>query len=699
MRLFIAILSLLFIIRPAFSQVQTKAITLKRFIEQTHISPRPVNDEFSLSVFEKMLDDLDPFRIYFDEARIRQLEKFKATIDNELNGSPGNFCKELSSLYHDALIEGETHAAALLDKPFNYEAPGTFQYGTSIPYAKDAAAAKQRWQQYLQWRMLSRLYEQWEYTAEDSADGGIPAVNSDWFKEMEARTRKLFQQRVKDRLKERTAGGLSKTEEWVNNQFLHAIAQCFDPHTDYFDSGNKKEFSESLSSDVLEFGFSMGANEEGEIVIGELKPGSAAWNSGNIYADDKIVQVKTRQGKVVNAKDAGYNEVSKVLDEADNEEIELTLKSADGNIRKVKLAKQEAKNEENLVRGYLLSGEKKIGYIALPSFYTTWNDHSGSGCANDLSKEIIKLKREKIEGLVLDLRYNGGGSLQEAVEIAGIFIEAGPMLMIKDAAGNRATLKDPSRGSIYDGPLLVLINGQSASASELVAATLQDYKRAVIMGGNSFGKATMQVMLPLDTTIIRNKAIDESKYNPSKEYGDYVKVTTGKLYRISGASNQGAGVRPDAWLPDAFSAFSIAEKNLDYSLVQDTITKTLAYTTLPNLYPVEKIPAVESEILQTPYFSSLKKWISDAAERSKNKKFPLNWPAYAAFEKAAAPPPGIETGKEAFAKNLKVENTSYTNRLMELENEYIKESNLWVLEDLLDDPYIRAAYFLISSIF
>jgi carboxyl-terminal processing protease len=684
---------------PVLAQVPSKAITLKRFIEKVHYAPRQVNDEFSLAVFTKMLEETDPFHIYFDETQLASLSKYRTLIDDELNGKTGNFCRDFAAVYHNALINGETIAKDLLVQPFKYDEKQFFTFGKQTSFAKDAAGLKQRWQQYLQWRMLTRIYEQWEFLTYDSTTAALPSVKSEWFSEKEVSARRQLAQRVSDRLKDHTGSGPKATEEMVNNLFLHVIAQCFDPHTDYFDSENKKEFTESLSSDVLEFGFTMESTDDGEIVITDLKPGSAAWNSGNIYADDKIVQIKTKQGKVVNPKEAGYNAVSKVLDEAGSEEIELTLRSADGNTRQVKLAKQEVQNEENLVRGYLLNGQKKIGYIALPSFYTSWDEQSGSGCANDLSKEIIKLKREKIEGLVLDLRYNGGGSIQEAIEIAGIFIEAGPMLLIRDAAGNRATLKDPSRGSIYDGPLMVLINGQSASASELVAATLQDYKRAVIMGGTSFGKATMQVILPLDTAIISNRTIDENKYDPKKAYTDYVKVTTGKLYRVNGSTNQQNGVLPDVQIPDAFSAFSITERNLDYALESDTITKTLSYTPINNLYPIEKISSIKNEILNTPYFSALNRWLVNSTEQEKAYKIPLSWEAFAAYEKSDIPPTAGAMEKETYAGNLKVENTSYTNRLLELENEYVRESNKWVLEDLLEDPYIRAAYFMITSIF
>ncbi len=402
--------------------------------------------------------------------------------------------------------------------------------------------------------------------------------------------------------------------------------------------------------------------------------------------------------QVTHVKEQGYEAVSKILDEAGQEEIELTLKSADGSTRQVKLQKQEAQNEENIVRGYLLKGSKKIGYISLPSFYTSWDDQSGSGCANDLSKEIIKLKREKIEGLILDLRYNGGGSVQEAVEIAGIFIEAGPMSIIRYTSGERATMKDPSRGSIYDGPLMVLINGQSASASELVAATLQDYKRAIIMGSPSFGKATMQVMLPLDTTIITNRDIDGKKYNPAKKYDDYVKVTMGKIYRVSGETNQLQGVTPDVQLPDAFASMSYTERSLDYALPADTIAQSVPYLPLTMVYANEKLMALQKEVLQDTYFSGLEKWVTDMKIQVAERKIPLQWEAYAAYEKSSTPSfdEGINPGK--INDSLQIDNTSYTRRLLELDNAYQKEINQWLLDDLATDPYIRSAFFVLSRI-
>jgi carboxyl-terminal processing protease len=182
-------------------------------------------------------------------------------------------------------------------------------------------------------------------------------------------------------------------------------------------------------------------------------------------------------------------------------------------------------------------------------------------------------------------------------------------------------------------------------------------------------------------------------------YTDYVKVTTGKLYRVNGSTNQQNGVRPDAVVPDAFSALSITERSLDHSLESDTISKTLNYTPLNNLYPLEKIATPQQEIWKTPYFSAMARWVERTAEKAKNSQVPLGWEAFAAYEKSDLPPDPGEMESETLTGALKVENTSYTTRLMDLENEYVKESNQWVLQDLLDDPYIRAAYFMITQIF
>lgn len=681
------------------SQVQQKAIVLKRFLEKSHFAPRPVNDSFSAAVYQKMLDQLDYYKIYFTEEQIISLEKYRFSIDDELNGKQGDFCKALATAYHAAQEKGEQTGKALLQMPFSFTVNQSFQYGKEITYAKDDAALKKRWQQYLGWRILNGLMSQWETLKEDSVDAPLPETTGSWFKQEEASVRKQILKRVDQRLSQHAKGGLPETEALIEQMYLGAIANCFDPHSDYFDSKAKEDFSTSLSTEILQYGFSFDETDEGSFVISALAPGGAAWNSGNMYAGDKILQVKTKSGKVLKAEETNYIELSGLFREQGKEEIEFTLRSADGNTRQVKLQKQAVQNEENIVRGYVLEGEKKFGYIALPSFYTSWGDQTGSGCANDLSKEIIKLKREKIEGLILDLRYNGGGSVHEAIEIAGIFIEAGPMGIIKETGTKSSTLKDPSRGSIYDGPLMVLINGQSASASELVAATLQDYQRAIIVGSPSFGKATMQVMLPLDTTLFGKDGLLPEKMGMQKNYRDYAKVTVGKLYRINGSTNQLYGVLPDIELPDAFESLSYTERSLPFALLADTTTQKVEYRPVANPVKKENLAALHKEVMEIPYFAALKQWVAEMKNRVDKNIVPLEWKRYVAYEQTSTPPGLKNIEDNVKGKQFTINNSSFTKRLLELENTYQQEMNAILLESIGNDPYIDVAYKVLSKTF
>src|SRR6185503_19716744 len=264
---------------------------------------------------------------------------------------------------------------------------------------------------------------------------------------------------------------------------------------------------------------------------------------------------------------------SSLLDASNNDLLELTVKKANGQVRSVQLRKEKMDGaDEDIVKSFLLNGVKKIGYVSLPGFYTEWENEGGSSCANDVAKEIVKLKKENIHGLILDLRFNGGGSLAEALDLAGIFIEEGPLSLIKEKNGKIITLKDPNRGTIYDGPLLVLVNGQSASASEVVAASLQDYNRALIAGSATFGKATAQQVFPLQsgTSVV------------TKENG-YAKITLEKLYRVTGKATQRNGVIPDIPIPDIFDKLTYREKDMPFSLVDDTVKRNAYYKPLAQL--------------------------------------------------------------------------------------------------------------------
>ncbi len=268
----------------------------------------------------------------------------------------------------------------------------------------------------------------------------------------------------------------------------------------------KKGFETELSGFEYSTGMGLGQNEDGNYEVDRLEPGGNAWRSGELHKGDVVLSIKKGTGTAKELSEMDEDEVDALLSGNSDEKVELTVKTAAGVTKKITLTKEKVTNDEGIVKSYVISGKQKIGYIKLPDFYSreshdiqTEDDVIFDGCANDVSKEIVKLTRDTITGLILDLRYNGGGSMWEAMQLAGIFIDYGPVGSVKDKEGKVRFLKDPNRGTAYDGPLLVLINGASASASELTSAMLQDYKRALIVGSTTYGKGTAQYMLPLDT--------------------------------------------------------------------------------------------------------------------------------------------------------------------------------------------------------
>lgn len=307
----------------------------------------------------------------------------------------------------------------------------------------------------------------------------------------------------------------------------------------------------------MQFGFSLNNDEVGTS-ISRLLPGSPAYKSGQLNKGDKIEALQWEGKEVINVSDASSNEISSILSAGINEKLTITVKKADGSVRQVTLQKEKAvDDDDDKVKSFILKGDKTIGFISFPAFYTDWEDkrNNANGCANDIAKEILKLKKEGIQGLIIDLRFNGGGSVQEAIDLSGLFIDAGPVGQIKTKEEKVITLKDVNRGTVFDGPLLLMVNTYSASASEMVAGTLQDYNRAVILGTPTYGKATAQQVFALDTTI----NIEDN--NEQVKADNYIKITDSKLFRINGTTAQEIGVIPDIDVSPFFAKPTEREAN------------------------------------------------------------------------------------------------------------------------------------------
>ncbi len=367
------------------------------------------------------------------------------------------------------------------------------------------------------------------------------------------------------------------TDKFLAGCLLKAIAISQDPHTAFFEPEEMQDFSTQLSSDGKSFGIFIEEDESGNMQIGGLLPGGAAWKMNNVNVGDRIISVSSGNVKLSNFHCMSAGELEEKINYSNSDLLDLFLEKSGGIRLHVMLRKELARVDENIINsGILSNGSDKIGYISLPAFYSSSSFYVDKGCANDLGKEMMKLNKDKISTLILDLRNNGGGDLDEASDIAGLFIDVGPIGMMTDNTHKPVIIKELNKGVIYSGPLIIMINGFSASASEVIAAVLQDYKRALIVGTTSFGKSTAQQIIPIQIEAPGSKPIG------------YVKETIAMLHRITGDTHQGVGVVPDIQLADHLSFIHITESTEPYVLKGAHIDKELLYKKFPEL-PVEQL--------------------------------------------------------------------------------------------------------------
>ena len=673
------------VLRAQLPALQQKAIVLKRMIELKHYSPKPVDDSFSRAVFRSVIEEADPRRIYFTAAEFKQLQVFSSSLDDELQGRSWGFFDQFSAVYKNALMRADTLAGKTLQKPFDFSVNETIisSKEDNFNFSADNTALVARWSRRLKLQVMARIYDA------ATLDSAKKISFKDALVSMEAATREKVKLAEKKSIK-KILDFPGSYDVFVAEMYLNAIASCFDPHTNYFSPQEKEDFQAQLSTEAFSFGIELDENEKGQVVIEVLIPGGPAWKSGELHDGDELLSLQWEGKEAVDMSGASLEEVYEVLDQSSHDRMVFKFRKADGAIVIVLLRKEKIENEENIVKGFMLKGEKKIGYILLPGFYTEWGNESGSGCANDVAKAIIRLKKENINGLILDVRFNGGGSLGEALEMAGIFIDEGPLSSEKIKDGKQITLKDPNRGTIYDGPMTLMINGQSASASELLAAMLQDYNRAVIVGSDSYGKATAQRTFSLDT--ISNLA------EPA-ENKEMVKITIAKLYRLTGGSAQFNGVSPDVILPDAFDALEFREKFSKYALTPDTAKRNSYYKPLPSLPASELAKKSASRIIASDEFGEIKKFIEEGKKvyAVKTRTIPLKWDSFEKWMKENEMDEGILNKEEAPSKKFTVENHAGDKELFRY-NAYAKEVNEVWLKNISGDIYIEEAFLVLLDL-
>jgi carboxyl-terminal processing protease len=668
--------------------LQQKAVIIKTLMERKHYSPRPLDDSFSVAVFRSLLNTADPRWLLFTAADYQQLLPFSTSIDDEIQGKSWGFCDLFGELYKNALARADSVINKLLQKPFDYSVADTiksFRRKTgSFNFPADLAALTNKWSRYLKYVILDNVYD---------------ALNDDSVKKNTLKEGLIkLEPGIRENVKKTELKALKRISEnpagysaLVNELYLNAIAGCFDPHSSYFSPQGKEEFQAELSTQAYFFGITFNENEKGKVVIDKLSPGGAAWKPGEVNQGDELISLQWEGKEVQDMTGASMEDVYEVLDQSIHDKLFFRFKKTDGTMSSVTLRKEKEENDENIVKSFVLQGGKKIGYILLPGFYTEWENETGSSCANDVAKEIIKLKKENIDGLILDVRYNGGGSVGEALEMIGIFIDEGPLAAEKEKSGKLITLKDPNRGTIYDGPLVLMVNGQSASASEMLAASLQDYNRAVIVGSNTYGKATGQAMFPMDT--ITSKGVT------GITKGDVVKITVGKLYRVTGKTAQLHGVTPDVPIPDAFDALETGERFEAFALAGDTAKRNNYYKPLPYLPVSELARRSAARIIANPYFQMIQKIVDEQQKilQAPSRIIPLKAELFEKWEQQQELNLGAMKGEGKPGGMYTVENHELDKQLM-VNNPYAKEVNRTWLDNLAEDIYLQEAFLILADL-
>lgn len=566
-------------------------------LEQGHVSPKKLDDNFSQQVFTGFLKELDPDKSIFLKADIDSLSVYSKNIDDEIKGAEIKSFFAIQDKYILRQNEVIGFYKSLLDKPFDFTKPGSLVTDIDkLDYPANAAERKDRWYKRIKYMVLDKyvlsLNEREKNKGKEKFE-----VKSDATLEKEARESIGKQlDRVFTTKKTR------ETNDENFSTFVNVITSTMDPHTTYFPPVDLRSFNESMKGSFFGIGAVL-KEEDGKIKIGPMQTGMPAQKSGEVQEGDEIMKVAQGEEEPVDVTGYGVQDAVKIIrGEKKGSEVRLTLRKIDGSIKVVSLIRDKINLDETFVKSVVIEGENKIGYIYLPEFYANFEDPNGARCAEDMAREVEKLKAENVDGIVLDLRGNGGGSLYDVVQIVGLFIKDGPVTQVKGRADKPNVLPDKDKTIQYDGPLTVLVDETSASASEIFAAAIQDYGRGIIIGSTStYGKGTVQRNIPL------NPENESSLFGKSdtEDLGT-VKLTLQKFYRINGGATQLKGVVPDVVLPDRLEFIKFREKDNPNALKWDEIAKVPYTPWVSNFSMNAVISDANKSVSENPVFQKIK---------------------------------------------------------------------------------------------
>jgi carboxyl-terminal processing protease len=579
------------------------------YLTQGHYKPKDINDELSKKVFYKYFEELDAEKNIFLQQDIESLKKFEKSIDDEIKGAPVEFFLAAGKIFNQRAEEASQIYKDILSKPFDFTATESVVTDSKkLSFSNSEAQRKEQWRKRLKYLTLERYVELLDIREKNKGKEGF-VVKTDAELEKEARDKVS---KIMDRTFERYRFKFNDDDKF--SIFVNTITTMMDPYTEFFPPVEKRYFDEQLSGRFSGIGASL-AYEEGNIKINSLVTGSPAQRSGQIEVGDVIMKVA--QGSEPPVELTGYivEDAVKLIRGKKGTEVRLSLKKKDGTIKTVALVRDEIIQDETYVRSAVINeGGAKIGYIYLPEFYADFERPNGARSGMDVAREVVKLKQEKVDGIVIDLRNNGGGSLFDVIQIAGLFIDEGPIVQVRDRDGAPQVMRDKDGSVLYDGPLTVMVNEFSASASEIFAAAIQDYGRGIVIGSTStYGKGTVQRNIGLDP--------EANPFSSNSDLGS-LKLTLQKFYRINGGSTQQKGVIPDVVIPDFYEYLKFREKDNPDAMPWDEISKATYRKWQPG-YDLQQVKNLANSRVTSDSIFQLIRQKTDILAKQNDKEYPL----------------------------------------------------------------------------
>lgn len=648
-------------------------------IEQGHFDPIAIDDAFSVELFSDFIEVMDPVKRYFYESDYKDFEKYKLTIDDQLKVTDITFFNVVHERFMKRIEESKSIYKDILSKPFDYSIDENFDtdYENS-DFAKSKKDMKERWRKQLKFSTLSNYDDVFDEEKMTKEKDPLYLMKSSEQIEKEAREATLRSINIyfEDYIDE------ERREDWFA-LYVNTIVEEFDPHTYYLAPKGKEDFDTRMSGKLEGIGARLQKRMDYIKIVG-LISGGPAWRSKELEVEDVILKVKQEdEAFAIDIVGMRINDAIKYIKGPKGTKVTLTVKKVDGTVKDITITRDVVEVFDTYAKSSIVEKEdKKFGVINLPAFYVDFNDYKNINAAKDVKSEIERLKAEGMEGLVLDLRNNGGGSLPTVVDMAGLFIKDGPIVQVRSTGEPKEVLKDSDKSIVWDGPLVILVNEISASASEIMAAAMQDYKRAIIIGSKqTYGKGTVQNVIDLNN-MLRN--------NTSGDLGALA-LTRQKYYRINGGSVQLEGVKSDINVPGRFSFIDVGEKDKENPLPYDEIDAA-EYTPWEYYFDydatIEKSKQRMSSNEQLKLIEQNAKWVKSKIDET---VYSLNYKTY----KAQIDLNELESKKyEAISKyntNLTFDSTSYEKNLIAQDTTDLEEKRKRWHESLSKDVYIEEA--------